>query len=715
MTMNRWRFQKLTTGALLASSLLSAACGDKRPDVVRTRSTAALQAYQSCDDLLVDLRAHLSEEMRTQLRIVEEQLLTGGVYFGGPVAVDDAAAGAAESDGAARQEGVDFSGTNNQEDGVDEADFVKTDGYFLYVLNGGALRVLGVPQFGQLTDVSRVAIEGQPSELLLDGDRAVVFSRISPHDLPEDHALRAQLAHDTDEYGNVWYRTWSLTKLTVVDLGADRAAPSVVRELYLEGDYITAREVEGAVRMASYAWTNIADLRYWPELDGNFYALDVLNPAREQQVRDAVQEAIAHNEAVIAQADLDDFLPRLFVKSEADVDAVAFDDEGCRNFSASGDGQSRGFTSLLTLHLDEGGVAVQSDHVATNYPTIYSSGDTLLVAELAQDWWWYWNNEEYQEATNIHRFDVSGTATTYTGSGRVDGVVTDQFQLDVEDGQVRVAATVGQWGRFWLQEEPPPPTTHLTILEGEHALVPVGVVDGIAPGERLWSARFEGDKAYLVTFRNIDPLWTIDLSDKTNPRIEGELHVPGVSTYIHPLQGGHLLTIGLGGTDEGLDWSATQLSLFDVTDFSNPSLASTLSLAPAPAGEEGWTYAWSEATYEHKAFQYWGPMQLLAVPLSTYRYTENSYEYVSQLALVHAAAGDELSLVGTVDHSGFYNQAADMWWANQDIRRSVFMGDFIYAISDRAVTVHALDGLSLAASVELEGTTYPDYGYGVAE
>ena len=167
---------------------------------------------------------------------------------------------------------------------------------------------------------------------------------------------------------------------------------------------------------------------------------------------------------------------------------------------------------------------------------------------------------------------------------------------------------------------------------------------------------FIGDKAYIVTFRNIDPLWTIDLSEPTNPRIIGELKIPGVSTYIHPVGDTHLLTIGIAGDDDGLDWGVTQVSFFDVSDFSNPILESSLKLNPAPNGENGWSYSHSEATYEHKAFQYWESDGLLAIPMSTNRWYQDTieedgkmyyyhgYEYISKLMLINATPGKSLGI-----------------------------------------------------------------------
>ena len=228
----------------------------------------------------------------------------------------------------------------------------------------------------------------------------------------------------------------------------------------------------------------------------------------------------------------------------------------------------------------------------------------------------------------------------------------------------------------------------------------IGHVGGIAPGETIWSSRFIGEKGYLVTFRNIDPLWTIDLSDPTNPQVIGELEVPGVSTYIHPLGDDHLLTIGIAGGENnlGLDWGNTQISLFDVSDFANPTLASALQLA-----------------------------ELLAIPLSTSRYTYDEvvidgrkysysgYEYVSQLVLVKVDADNNtLTKYGTIDHSDFYNGDNGLreyyYSGSPNVRRSIFMGDFIYAFSSEGVTVTNYSTMNLSASIGLpERVEVPNY------
>ena len=745
------------------------------------RSSPQLMAYNSCSTLEEDLKTHLKDEMRAT--IASNQ---GGYYRGGggggwieggvmvdvaEMAMDDGdgalTSGSTEQSGGSPESSTsngatgskrDFSGTNNQEGGVDEADFVKTDGEYLYVLfgdsyydyspyyghlDGGRLHILAVPEVGQVEYLSNATVEGWPREMLFSGDRMAVYSDISVWDLQYaegDHPLLSHLVRDSaeskyDEYMGDYYYDWneyrvhSLSKLTIFNL-TDRSDPQVERELYMEGRYETAREVDGTVRMVSHGYLDIPGLVYWPELPDEYWDIywededgfwndKALQKRAEQLWMTAINVTIAQNEAIIDATNLDELVPRVYEMADESVTVHSFTDTtNCQDFVVAEDGTAHGVTSIMTLDLAQSNLSFQADHVMSNWATIYASADMLVIAEMANDWWWFWDDEtaRYEEATNLHAFDISQPGeTSYIGSGRVNGTILDQFSLSEYNGFLRVATTTGNWGRWWLPaEEQTGPENHVFVLEQlthgvgstnqSTELNVVGHVGGIAPGERIWSSRFVGDRGYLVTFRNIDPLWTLDLSDPTNPQVIGELEVPGVSTYIHPLDENHLLTIGIGGDENGLDWGSTQLSLFDVTDFANPVRASELELSPvSKEAKNEWSWAHSEATYEHKAFQYWNSK--LAIPLSTYRNTWNEdrqtyhYEYVSKLVLVDVSTTAGLTIYdgSSIDHSMFYNGNDEWYWDRPDIRRTVFIDDYVYAISQQGVTVHRLDTMELSA------------------
>ncbi|MGB0448824.1 MAG: beta-propeller domain-containing protein, partial [Candidatus Poseidoniaceae archaeon] len=628
---------------------------DWRTQTSRTISQPHLVQFDSCLSMEYDLKASIAEEYRTQLlQAVEEQYYYGwGMFDDGMVAEaamdGDASAGAAQPQ--ARIQGEDFSGTNNQEQGVDEADFIKTDGYYIYALQGSTLSIMGVPEYGEIEFASNSSIEGSPISMMLRGDRLIVLSSYNPWSIDDDDALYEYLRWGGD------YSEWrvnSLTKYTTYNI-SDRSSPEVIQELYLEGYNVDAREIDGSIRAVTHSWLNIPGLSNWLNMPSAYYELNWDDPQRRTYREMIAYETIQANEEVLESITLEELVPKIYQRIDGQIIEHDMRSQGCENFAKPMDGFSRGFTNILSLDLFSPTFDYESDHLLSNHPLVYASTDALVLTENAWDWWWFWGQDGVDDMTNIHTFDISVPGvTTYTGSGRIDGQILNQFSLSEHEGVLRVATTVGQWNRWWMEDPEPMSSSVITLVRGvdpqtdQQILLEYGRIDGIAEGERIWSARFVEDRAYLVTFEQIDPLWTIDLSDPSTPTILGELEVPGVSTYIHPLHDDMLLTIGMGPAGEdglGLDWSSTRLSTFNISDLTQPAVADTLMLSPVDDPDNGrWTWSYSEAMYEHKAFQYWGPKEMLAVPLSTYRYVETysedwgyrwSYEYVSKAIIVN--------------------------------------------------------------------------------
>ncbi len=689
--------------------LLPLACGDNEGgDTPPGSRRVELVQYASCSSLEADIKSRAMAELEAIMAGY-----SGGGFFGGE---DDAAPegdasgeGGGSDGGGGRTEGEDFSGTNNQEDGVDEADLVKTDGYNIYLINGNRLHVFGVPTFGQLDAQSETEIEGMPQQLLLDSEnhRAAVFSMVYVDTLPEDHPMRQRLGRQEEDI-NVWsWRTWAISKITLLDV-SDPTAPALERELWLEGWYQTARRHDSSARVVANGQILIPGLDDWW-----LYAYDANgNPLDQEAVRAAA-------EARIAAADVEDLIPRMYERLPSGAISVhSLAGTDCHSFYYPSDSAGRGTTSIISFDLASEDLDFDADTIVANWATVYASDDHLYLAEWAWDWWWsYYETEPgeiFTPATNLHAFDVSQPGeTSYLGSGRIDGNVINQFALDEEDGLLRVAATTTPW-RMWSEETQdlpwPVPESHVYVLEQSGSeLDVVGHLGGIAPNESIQSARFTGDKGFVVTFQQIDPLFTIDLSDPRTPVLAGELEVFGFSSYLHPIADGRLLAIGVGGDENGANWQ-TQVSMFDVSDFDAPAVLDTEQLVT-----EG--YAWSEAQWEHKAFQYFPPAKLLAVPVSSWvdSFDEDTqtytYTWTSKLELISVDTETGLGRHGSIDHSAYYNNLDQEWWASPEVRRSIFMGDFIYAISARAITVHALDGLNEVNAEALPGPTAGDYYY----
>ena len=664
----------------------------------RTVASPQLFAYDDCEELEQSLKQSIEEEYRIQLlQAVSDPYFYG---FGWAEDTEMMADDGAVAEGAnsaqtrtgtpTRVEGEDFSGTNNQEAGVDEADFLKTDGYHIYYLQENHLHILGVPEFGEIEAVSNVSLSGTPVAMMLDGDQLVVISRMSPWGIQPNHPVVEAMGWD--EGYNAW-RTSSLTKFTVFDI-SNRSQPDIERELFIEGSYITAREINATVRTVTHASMDLRGLQSWLEFPTGYWNLEQDDPLQLEIREKLAYETMVRNSQALDDLTLADLIPQVYEYSDGEVSVHLMTDNACREFVAPEDGMNRGISSIFSLDLSSADFDYEVDHIVGPYPQVYASADVLVLAETAFNSWWFWGNDDGEEMTNLHTFDISAPdATLYTGSGRVAGTVLNQFSLSEHEGILRVATTTGQWNRWWMEDPEPMSSQLVTLVRSmdadtqEQRLVEAGKVDGIAPGERIWSARFDGDRAYIVTFEQIDPLWVIDVSDETNPTILGELKVPGVSTYIHPLSRDHLLTIGLAPANEdgtGLDWSGTQISLFDIAEPTDPQQADALRLSPVPTDQANmWMWSWSEASYESKAFQYWAPKSMLAVPLSTFRFVESTpyswdYEYISKLMLVEVnETNGSLSIYGEVDHSSlFQSQGERSWWDNRDIRRSIFMGRF---------------------------------------
>ena len=725
----------LTAGCIgnVHDELITELPDDWRTQTSRTISQPHLVQFDSCLSMEYDLKASIAEEYRTQLlQAVEEQYYYGwGMFDDGMVAESamdgDASAGAAQPQ--ARIQGEDFSGTNNQEQGVDEADFIKTDGYYIYALQGSTLSIMDVPEYGEIEFASNSSIEGSPISMMLRGDRLIVLSSYNPWSIDDEDALYEYLRWGGD------YSQWrvnSLTKYTTYNI-SDRSSPEVIQELYLEGYNVDAREIDGSIRAVTHSWLNIPGLSNWLNMPSAYYELNWDDPQRRTYREMIAFETIQANQEVLESITLEELVPKIYQRIDGQIIEHDMRSQGCENFAKPMDGFSRGFTNILSLDLFSTTFDYESDHLLSNHPLVYASTDALVLTENAWDWWWFWGQDEVDDMTNIHTFDISVPGvTTYTGSGRIDGQILNQFSLSEHEGVLRVATTVGQWNRWWMEDPEPMSSSVITLVRGvdpqtdQQILLEYGRIDGIAEGERIWSARFVEDRAYLVTFEQIDPLWTIDLSEPSTPTILGELEVPGVSTYIHPLHDDMLLTIGMGPAGEdglGLDWSSTRLSTFNISDLTQPAVADTLMLSPVDDPDNGrWTWSYSEAMYEHKAFQYWGPKEMLAVPLSTYRYVETysedwgyrwNYEYVSKAIIVNVdEATGSMSVHGEVNHSSLLNhEDVNHWWGGgENIRRTIFMGDFVYAFSGAGITVHNLTSMELTDVVTFD-IEYPTYAY----
>ncbi|MEZ5247586.1 MAG: beta-propeller domain-containing protein [Acidimicrobiales bacterium] len=631
----------LTT--LAAVGLLAGACGtddalssDGRPpggdDIVveiggdDVQLTSALSGFDSCDTLLDHLRSEGAER-------VGPWGFDDGWYGGwwpvdGPVAMADDMAGAnavddsdgsvsAEAapattvpaqggDGADLTEGVDFSGTNIQESGVDEADVVKTDGERVYIVANNELVIVDVATRAVVGTV--VVPQGDRAELFIDGDNLLLVNQgWNEVGIVDDVASDAAVVGPYPSGGS---RT-TITRITV-----DGDTPRILETLAAEGDYVSARAVDGTARII---------VRSNPQY--NFPFVFPQGEAGEDRAEQSNREAILDSE-------LTDWLPSYTL---LDANGAQTGDGllvPCEQVHAPTEFAGFGVLSVLTVAVDGTIDPTTTSSVLAPGEVVYASTESVYVATTS------WFDLDTVDAareqivenvtTSIHRFDIaSDTSAAYTASGSVDGLVRDSYSFSEYDGHLRVVTTTGN---NW--DETSESFVRVLKEEGDE-LVEVGSVGDMGNGEAVQSVRFQGDVGYVVTFRQVDPLYTLDLSDPTDPVVRGELKIPGFSSYLHPIGDGLVIGVGSDADEQTGQVTGSKVSLFDVNDLANPQEVATW------VGPDGW----NDIGWDTHAFLWWAPENLAVIPISTW---DRGEQWAGVVLL--RIEGSTITEVGRFDH-----------------------------------------------------------------
>jgi uncharacterized secreted protein with C-terminal beta-propeller domain len=667
-----------STGWWLAGALALTACGGS-PDFPKEgaiQKRIALQSFATCGDLEQYIEDTAVLQMKSQLEASRDQIANRS-FEGVPAMAPDAAnagtVAAADSSGPSA-----YTTTNTQVKGVDEADFVKNDGTRIFVLSGNRLYINQSWPAAELKNVSSVEVEGYPTQMFLDEQsRIVIFSQVQSWEL-YDRLMYSPIACDGMYCG--YYYSNSL-KVTVVDV-ADAAAPKVTDQYYLPGQYNNARRVGASVRLVmndNFRWPST--VQWYPQYQPGLYEDASLRAA-------AFNKLISDNEKLIRAQSLDQWLPK--TKRKLADGSLQPMEHQCSDFQKVSAPTRLGLLTVATFNLDNPGAFTRTSIVA-EAGEVYASTKNLYIANPH---WWWWDAVGQGDWTYLHKFDITDpNKAIYVASGGVAGHIVDQFSMDEDaTGYFRLATTISTrvpdvqnprntWGRL--------ETTNRVTVMGENAgaLEEVGRTEDLAPGERIFSARFMGPRAYVVTFRQVDPFFTIDLSNPAAPKKVGELKIPGFSTYLHPVDENHVLAIGTYQPENG-SWTARsiKISLFDVTDFANPK--ETFSQLVGTA------YSYSEAQYDHKAFNYFPEKKLLAIPFSDWNssYSGDSYwtSFVSDLRVFHIDAATGITPKGALSMRDMYQVQQSYGWSYYwmpAVRRSVMADDFVYAISDAGLRV----------------------------
>ncbi|AKJ08167.1 beta propeller domain-containing protein [Archangium gephyra] len=682
----------MTKHSGLALALLGlAACGGKSgiPENQPVQQKARLESFESC----AALESHIEDAAVLDMRSTMERnkpsywKARGGWFGGSPVEYADGAGAPTPSAGGDSAGGGssgpnDHTGTNNQVEGVDEADFVKNDGTRIFVLSGQKLYVHRSWPAESLRVESSVTLEGWPRQMFLHGNKVVVFSSV--YAPASGSSGGGGMVADCAYMGPCGYGA-STTKVTTVDV-SDLAAPQVTGELYMPGGYHDARLADGSARLVmrdSFRWP--VGVRFWPD-----YSHDLWED--QARLEKEIDRLMANNEQLIRASSLTQWVPEGRRKlPDGTVETLGYD---CHDFHKTNAPTRVGLVTVVSMDLDaQTFQAPGRVSLVTEPGQVYATADALY---LATPHWWWWPEAGQTDHTYVHKLDLSQPhRASYVASATVRGILLDQFSMDEHEGVLRVATTissrVAELGNQWGRTE----TTNrvFTYKHEGGQLKLLGQSEELAKGERIYSARFVGKKGYVVTFRQVDPLFTFDLSDPAHPRKVGELKVPGFSTYIHPVGDSHLLTVGQHVPENG-DWRgrAIKLSLFDVSDMANPRETFTQLVGTA--------YGWSESLYDHKAFNYFPAKGLLAIPFTdwTQAYTGDYWNgFVSELRVFRVDTAAGFTPVGAITMKDAYqviNYNQWSWVYTPYVRRSVMADDYVYAISDAGVRVAHVSNLA---------------------
>jgi inhibitor of cysteine peptidase len=530
----------------------------------------------------------------------------------------------------------DYSTTNIQIAGVDEADIVKTDGEYIYLVSGERIIIVKAYPPEQTQVLSEIELEGTATGLFINGDRLVVFEEEMPYVSP----------------------TISIKVYDVLD----RENPWLQRELSADGQYVSSRMI------GDYAYVVINEPVY--EQDDELNLPKIHSGGNETEIP----------ATDIYYCDVYDYFYM--------------------------------YTTIMAIN-------TQNDDQEPTYETILLGASSNLYVSLNNIYLTFpvwgtdiWGRENWDfQKSSIHRIHIEGDEIEYVASGEVPGMVLNQFSMDEYENYFRVATTTYERT----------PRNHIYTLDMDLNIV--GSLEDLAPGETIYSARFMGERGYLVTFKQVDPLFVIDLSDPRYPEELGYLKVTGYSDYLHPYDANHLIGIGretVEAEEGDFVWfEGVKISLLDVGDVNNPMEISKYEIGDIRTD--------SPVLWDHKALLFNKSRNLLVIPAMQNMVEKDESDYpegVPQDAygnffwqgvyVFHISPEVGLRLEGTITHikssidlkEGYY-----YYYCPFSIERSLYIGDVLYTISQVKIKMNSLENLDYINEVELPHSTWtpPDY------
>ncbi len=584
----------------------------------------------------------------------------------------------------------DFSTTNNYEVNVDEADIIKTDGKYIYTLSGKKLVIVDAFPAENLNILSEIKFEDDesPSNIFIYNNKLVVFTNSY-----EKEMKVSSYSFILEEFYS------SRTNAKVYDL-SNIEKPKLVNKFTLSGNFEEARLIGNYI--------------YFISKESVSYYNDIIMPrVFVDNVKIGMPEVYyfgnyysSYNFHNIASFNLENLDKNLEVKSFmlGYSDTIYFSENNIYISYPKSYGFEKNdilknvIIPLLPVEISNK-IINKSDSqkvikiLESYYNTLSESEKKNLFKKIEDSTKeYYYKLEIERDKTIIHKISIDNGKIKYVVNGEINGHLLNQFSLsEGEDDVLRVATTTSIWSRDNGRKQ----FNNVFILDSDLKII--GNLIEFAKDEKIYSTRFIGNKLYLVTFKQIDPLFVIDLSKNDNPKILGELKIPGYSTYLHPYDNNYL--IGIGYDTKESEWggvvnNGVKLSLFDISDFENPKEIDSYVV-------EG-RYTDSIALHEHKAFLFSRDKNLISMPIREFIGDEKKREYIFEnSAFVFNIDEKGFDLIGKVIHDK--SKEGQYYWYNSpsSVKRSLYINNILYTVSDKYIYANELNDLNLVKKISL--------------
>ncbi|MEI7452481.1 MAG: beta-propeller domain-containing protein [Candidatus Falkowbacteria bacterium] len=619
-----------------------------------------------------------------------------------------------------------YSATNVQVAGVDEADIVKTDGNYIYVVSGQSLFIVKAYPGEQAEIVSKITFANQPQDIYINGDSLTVFG------------------YDNRLYATPMYKTFirqnQYTFFKVFDI-SDKKNPKQTRNLDFEGNYLDSRQIGDYVYffVNNYNYYTSADPVLPRVLDGdqvlsdkcasdktkcfapniyyfdmpynsyNFTTIVAVNTKKaDEPISGDIYLMDSGQNSYVSEKNI--YITNTRYLNEYDIETALAREIIYPRLSAGDQNKITRIEAAEDYVLNRYEKQSKVAQIIDRFVTSLSKDDQdKYNAELEQKL-----RQKYialakdMEKTIVYKIAIDNGKLEYKTSGEVTGSVLNQFSMDENGDYFRIATTRNQtWSRF--PDLNSNSYNNLYVLGADLKIV--GSLENLAPNERIFSARFMGNRAYLTTFKQTDPLFAIDLTTPSNPQILGELKVPGFSNYLHPYDENMLIGFGKDAIDmgdKGVKVGGLKLSLFDVRDIKNPKV-----LDEYTVGDVG---SDSVALFEHKAFLFSKEKNLLVLPVSLRKSAGLDMwgDITFNGAMVWQIKNDKFELQGKIDHNdGKSVNKVDYFYGygyyDSSVKRSLYINDKLYTVSDKFLKINNLSDLKEVKSLELQKTSKSDF------